>query len=187
LSYIMYKDPAAEEDAMVEGGDETVIENDSVATMTQATEETISAPIKGEAVPLSEVNDGMFSEEILGKGVAIKPAEGVVVSPISGTITATFDSKHAIGLTSDNGMELLIHVGIDTVQLDGEGYEYFVEKDQRVEVGDKLIEFDLEGIANKGYDTITPVVITNSADYGDIISLNKSEVAEGEQVIKVMK
>ena len=190
VSFMLYKDPVAEEDALVGGVEKTEETNQEDNTKNSAVgvgTEIIQSPIKGEAVPLSEVNDGMFSEEILGKGVAIKPAEGVVVSPISGTVTATFDSKHAIGLTADNGMELLIHVGIDTVQLDGEGYEYFVEKGQRVNVGDKLIEFDLEGITGKGYSIITPVVITNSTDYEDILTVSKSEVSLGEQLIKVIK
>ncbi|MFL2101512.1 beta-glucoside-specific PTS transporter subunit IIABC [Desemzia sp. FAM 24101] len=189
VSFILYKDPASEEDALVDGIEKTeeTDEEDNIKGSTVGVDTAmIQSPIKGEAVPLSEVNDGMFSEEILGKGVAIKPAEGVVVSPISGTVTATFDSKHAIGLTSDNGMELLIHVGIDTVQLAGEGYEYFVEKGQRVNVGDKLIEFDLEGIAAKGYSTITPVVITNSTDYEDILTVSKSSVSQGEQLVKVI-
>lgn len=190
VSFILYKDPVAEEDALVGGVEKTVEEekeNGGKDSVIGVSTEIIKSPIKGEAVSLSEVNDGMFSEEILGKGAAIKPAEGIVVSPISGTVTAMFDSKHAIGLTSDNGMELLIHVGIDTVQLDGEGYEYFVEKGQRVNVGDKLIEFDLEGITSKGYSMITPIVITNSMDYEDILTVSKSGVSQGEQLVKAIK
>lgn len=129
----------------------------------------------------------MFSEEILGKGFAVKPVEGVVYAPVSGIVTAIFDSKHAIGLTSDSGVELLIHIGIDTVQLNGDGYKYFVEKGQNVEIGDKLIEFDLEKIAEKGYNIITPVVVTNSADFGDIITLTKALSEPGEQVMKVIR
>src|SRR5699024_1411911 len=102
-------------------------------------------------------------------------------------VTATFDSQHAVGITSDNGVELLIHVGIDTVQLNGEGYRYAIEKDQRIEAGDTLIEFDLEAIAAKGYATITPVVVTNSNDYGDIISVNQTEVSLGDKIIQVIK
>lgn len=185
-SFVLYKDPVPAEDALVGDVEETEEENKATDTAIGMITEIIQSPIKGEAVPLSEVNDGVFSEGILGKGVAIKPSEGIVVSPISGIVTATFDTKHAIGLTTDSGMELLIHVGIDTVQLNGEGYEYFVEKGQRVNVGDKLMEFDLEGIASKGYSVITPVVITNSAEYGDIISLTKSGVSHGEQLVKAI-
>lgn len=189
VSYVLYKDPVPETDALAGSTKETEGKmDDSTVGLTANgfSTEIIQTPIKGEAVPLSEVNDGVFSEEILGKGVAIKPTEGIVVSPISGIVTATFDTKHAIGLTTDSGMELLIHVGIDTVQLNGEGYEYFVEKGQRVNVGDKLMEFDLEGIVSKGYSMITPVVITNSTEYGDIISLTKSGVSHGEQLVKAI-
>lgn len=189
VSYILYKDPVSEEDTLVDSVKDTEgeMEDSNVAVIANGfSTEVIKSPIKGEVVSLSEVKDGMFSEEILGKGVAIKPAEGIVVSPIAGIVTATFDTKHAIGLITDSGLELLIHVGIDTVQLDGEGYEYFVEKGQRVNIGDKLIEFDLEGITNKGYSMITPVVITNSTKYGDIISLTKSNISQGEQLVKAI-
>ncbi|MEI5992735.1 beta-glucoside-specific PTS transporter subunit IIABC [Candidatus Enterococcus mansonii] len=181
VSYVLYKDPVQEE-----VGTET--KNDEAGTFaTTNTLTEVSVPIKGEIVSLSAVEDGMFSEEILGKGFAIKPAEGVVYAPVSGTVTAVFDSKHAIGLTSDSGVELLIHIGIDTVQLNGEGYNYFVEKGQKVQTGDKLIEFDLEKIAGKGYNTITPVVVTNSADFGDIITLTKTSAEPGEQAMKVIR
>ena len=102
-------------------------------------------------------------------------------------ITAVFDSKHAIGLTSDTGVELLIHVGIDTVQLNGEGYEYAVTKGQKVTLGDKLITFDLASISEKGFDTVVPVVVTNSSDFGDIITLTKALSEPGEQVMKVIR
>ncbi|SEO13810.1 PTS system, beta-glucosides-specific IIC component [Amphibacillus marinus] len=187
VSYILYKDPSKEEDALAASKPGSVTDQTEEKQTGSATEEVIYSPINGSVVPLAVVEDGMFSEEILGNGVAIKPADGVVTSPISGTVTATFDSKHAIGLTSDDGLELLIHVGIDTVQLNGEGYQYFVDKGQKVTVGDKLIEFDLNDIASKGYKTITPIVITNSADFGDIISLTESNVAQGEKIIKAIR
>lgn len=142
--------------------------------------------MKGETVDLVEVNDGMFSEEILGKGLAIRPDEGLVKAPVEGTVTAVFDSKHAIGITTDSGMELLIHVGIDTVQLNGEGYEYVVEKGQRVAVGDDLITFDLNFIIDQGFDTITPIVITNSVDYQDILNLTNLDVDFGDKIIRAM-
>ncbi|MBM7541031.1 beta-glucoside-specific PTS transporter subunit IIABC [Amphibacillus cookii] len=190
VSYILYKDPTPEEDGLVDDTEEVNADIGDVTlepTSNRISEEVILAPIKGEVVSLAAVEDGMFSEEILGKGVAIKPAEGVVVSPISGTVSAIFDSKHAIGLTTDAGLELLIHVGIDTVQLEGEGYQYFIEKGQRVQTGDQLLTFDLESISSKGFPTITPIVITNSTDYGDIISLNESQVETGTEIIKVIR
>ncbi|MGG5343863.1 beta-glucoside-specific PTS transporter subunit IIABC [Enterococcus sp. AZ192] len=177
VSYILYKEPKVEEQS------EKNVVNE---VQTDSTTNVVN-PIKGEITQLSAVEDGMFSEEILGKGFAVKPIEGVVYAPFSGTVTAVFDSKHAIGLTSDSGVELLIHVGIDTVQLDGEGYKYFVEKDQKVTPGDKLMEFDLEKIKEKGYNIITPVVVTNTVDFGDVITLTSPLSDPGEQVMKVIR
>lgn len=182
ITLIIYKDPV--EETVEERATEPVKE---LKTSDAVNSETVVSPMVGTAVSLSEVPDEMFSAEILGKGVAIQPTEGIVVAPISGTVTATFDSQHAVGITSDNGVELLIHVGIDTVQLNGEGYRYAIEKDQRIEAGDTLIEFDLEAIAAKGYATITPVVVTNSNDYGDIISVNQTELSLGDKIIQVIK
>lgn len=181
ISYILYRDPVTETS-------KTTIKNSEGNTISKENVITeVVTPIKGEVVDLKEVEDGMFSEEILGKGFAVKPIEGVVYAPVSGTVTAVFDSKHAIGLTSDSGLELLIHIGIDTVKLNGVGYEYFVEKGQNIKIGDKLIEFDLEKISEKGYNIITPVVLTNSTDFGDIITLTKTLAEPGEQVMKVIR
>lgn len=181
ISYILYKDPVVETTKVIPNKSEDTSSSD-ISSITE-----VATPIKGEIVALSSVEDGMFSEEILGKGFAVKPVEGVVYAPVSGTVTAIFDTKHAIGLTSDSGVELLIHIGIDTVQLNGDGYEYFVEKGQNIEIGDKLIEFDLEKITEKGYNIITPVVVTNSTDFGDIITLTKALSEPGEQVMKVIR
>lgn len=177
VSYILYKEPKVEKQS------EKNVVNE---VQTDSTTNVVN-PIKGEITQLSAIEDGMFSEEILGKGFAVKPIEGVVYAPFSGIVTAVFDSKHAIGLTSDSGVELLIHVGIDTVQLDGEGYKYFVEKDQKVTTGDKLLEFDLEKIKEKGYNIITPVVVTNTVDFGDVITLTSPLSDPGEQVMKVIR
>ncbi|MEI2364995.1 beta-glucoside-specific PTS transporter subunit IIABC [Niallia circulans] len=178
---ILYKDPVADEK---EKADESTTKETPNLSIGGA---TIVSPLQGNLHSLKYVDDGMFSEEILGQGVAIEPAEGTVLSPVNGIVSATFESKHAIGITSEDGVELLIHVGIDTVQLNGEGYEYFVEKGQEIQIGDKLIQFDLEGIKAKGYKVITPVVITNSAEVGDILIANEGPIHFGEEVIKVMK
>lgn len=178
---ILYKDPVAEEKE--EANESTTKETPNLSIGGA----TIVSPLQGNLHSLKYVEDGMFSEEILGQGVAIEPDEGTVLSPVSGIVSATFESKHAIGITSEDGVELLIHVGIDTVQLNGEGYEYFVEKGQEIQIGDKLIQFDLEGIKAKGYKVITPVVITNSAEVGDILIANEGPIHFGEEVIKVMK
>ncbi len=176
----LYKDPVTEE-----APEATPADKEQEPTH-QISGAEIKAPLKGELKSLQAVNDGMFSEEILGQGVAIEPTVGEVLAPVNGTVTAVFDSKHAIGLTSEEGIELLIHVGIDTVQLNGEGYAYQVEKGQKVSVGDPLITFDIEFIKEKGYPVITPIVITNSAEVGDILTANSGPIKFGDQIIKVI-
>lgn len=133
-----------------------------------STKETIKMPIQGEVVPLTQVPDEAFSQGALGKGVAINPIEGKVVSPVTGTVSVLFPTKHAIGIKSDNGVEVLIHIGMDTVQLNGEHFKEFVKQGDQVEVGQKLIEFDIEKIKKAGYPLITPVIITNYQDYCDV-------------------
>ena len=128
-------------------------------------EVNIVSPLTGEAVPLSETGDPAFAAEALGKGIAVKPSEGKVFAPCDATVSAVMG--HAVGLTCDNGAELLIHVGIDTVNLDGKHYTGHVEEGQRVKAGDLLLEFDIAAIEKEGYKTITPVIVTNSDDYAD--------------------
>ena len=127
---------------------------------------SIVSPLTGEAVPLSETGDPAFAAEALGKGIAVKPSEGKVFAPCDATVSAVMG--HAVGLTCDNGAELLIHVGIDTVNLDGKHYTGHVEEGQRVKAGDLLLEFDIAAIEKEGYKTITPVIVTNSDDYAEV-------------------
>lgn len=187
-SYILYKDPVLTEDTLVSKGLNAVDRNEgSLGSNSKLTnEEIIYSPMNGNAVDLKEINDGMFSEEILGKGIAIQPAEGIVKSPVNGQITALFDSKHAIGLTTDSGLELLIHVGIDTVKLAGKGFDYKVQQNQKVSVGETLMIADLEYIKDNGFDTITPLVITNSSDYEDILNLSHTTIKPGDSLIKIL-
>ncbi len=127
---------------------------------------SIVSPLTGEAVPLSETGDPAFAAEALGKGIAVKPSEGKVFAPCDATVSAVMG--HAVGLECDNGAELLIHVGIDTVNLDGKHYTGHVEEGQRVKAGDLLLEFDIAAIEKEGYKTITPVIVTNSDDYAEV-------------------
>ena len=129
-------------------------------------EVTVVSPLTGEAVPLSETGDPAFAAEALGKGIAVKPSEGKVFAPCDATVSAVMG--HAVGLECDNGAELLIHVGIDTVNLDGKHYTGHVEEGQRVKAGDLLLEFDIAAIEKEGYKTITPVIVTNSDDYAQV-------------------
>ena len=130
---------------------------------------TINSPVLGEVVSLHQVKDEMFSKELLGKGVAVNPIEGKIYAPISGIITATFDTKHAIAITTDSGIELLIHVGVDTVKLNGKHYTQHVKKGDRVKKDKLLLEFDIEQIKEAGYDPVTIIVVTNSNDFLEII------------------
>ncbi|MEC2312359.1 beta-glucoside-specific PTS transporter subunit IIABC [Bacillus velezensis] len=127
--------------------------------------EIIHSPIKGEVKALSEVNDSVFSGGMMGKGFAILPEEGAAVSPVEGRVTAVFKTKHAIGITSTRGAEVLIHIGIDTVRLDGRHFEMHVKEGDAVAPGDLLITFDIDEIKAAGFDVITPVIITNTDQY----------------------
>ncbi|WP_377802910.1 beta-glucoside-specific PTS transporter subunit IIABC [Bacillus amyloliquefaciens] len=127
--------------------------------------EIIHSPIKGEVKALSEVNDSVFSGGMMGKGFAILPEEGAAVSPVEGRVTAVFKTKHAIGITSARGAEILIHIGLDTVRLDGRHFEMHVKEGDAVAPGDLLITFDIEEIKAAGFDVITPVIITNTDQY----------------------
>ena len=150
-------------------------------------DDVIGAPLKGEAVPSSEVNDPTFAEEMLGKGMAIKPAEGKVYAPFDGEVALVFDTKHAVSLVSAKGTEVLIHVGLDTVMLKGEHYTVHVETGAAVKKGDLLLEFDMEAIKAAGYDTITPIVICNSDDYKDIVRTTGKPVESGDTVMELEK
>lgn len=147
----------------------------------------ILSPMEGEAVPLSEVSDPAFSEEILGKGVAVRPSKGRVVSPVKGKIAVLFETKHAIGIVSQEGAEVLIHIGLDTVKLGGLYYTAHVKAGDEVEAGDLLVEFDIDKIKEEGYDVTTPVIISNTAEYGDIIGISGKLVTEKEPLIKLVK
>jgi PTS system beta-glucoside-specific IIA component/PTS system beta-glucoside-specific IIB component/PTS system beta-glucoside-specific IIC component len=129
------------------------------------TENEILAPMSGSVLALDQVPDSTFASGLLGKGVAIIPAVGKVIAPFSGEVASLFQTKHAIGLLSDSGIELLIHVGIDTVKLNGVPFTAHVKEGDKVQAGDLLIEFDRQAILDAGYDLATPIIISNSDDY----------------------
>lgn len=147
---------------------------------------TISSPLKGEVVPLTEVKDETFASEMMGKGIAINPTEGKVVSPINGTVQMIFKTKHAIGLKSEDGAEILIHIGMDTVQLDGKYFTAHVKDGDKVKVGDTLVEFDMDAIKKEGYELVTPVIITNTMDYLEIVPKEIKSVNAGEDIITIL-
>lgn len=149
--------------------------------------DSICAPVAGEAVAINQVSDPTFGEEILGKGIAIKPTAGKVVAPCDATVDMMFDTGHAVSLVADFGAEILIHVGLDTVNLKGKHYTVIAKNGDKVKKGDLLMEFDVEAIKAEGYDVITPVVICNSADYTTFKTFVDKTVATGDVVIELSK
>ena len=148
--------------------------------------EELVSPIKGEQINLSEVDDEVFSSGAVGSGLAIIPEVGEVVSPVNGTVSTIFPTKHAIGIVSDNGTEILIHIGLNTVALDGKYYDVHINSGDKVTKGQKLVSFDIEGIKKEGYSTVTPVLVTNTADLKDVIVIENNTIDKGNTIIKVI-
>lgn len=149
--------------------------------------ETILTPVKGEVLPLDEAQDEAFSSGVLGKGCVMIPAEGKVVAPVDGTVTTLFPTKHAIGISSSNGVELLIHIGMDTVKLDGKYFEAHIEQGASVKGGDLLVTFDKEEIEKEGYSLQTPVLIANTHEYKEIHVTEKKQVDLDDTLMSVEK
>lgn len=136
---------------------------------------------------MTEVNDSTFAAELLGKGMAVVPTEGKVYAPVNGKIVTIFDTKHAIGIKADDGTEILIHIGINTVELKGELFEAHVVEGQEVQIGQLLVEFDIPKIKEAGYDVTTPVIVTNTYDYAKVDMVCGGEVKHGDKVIQCTK
>lgn len=147
----------------------------------------IASPIKGTVLKLEKMKDDAFASGVLGKGAAIIPEEGNVYAPADGVITALFPTLHAIGMQADNGLELLIHIGLDTVQLNGEGFRAMVKQGDRVKKGQLLVTFDKEFIESKGFCLETPVLVTNSDDFLEVIETKQTEVSPGDCFITVLQ
>ncbi|MDB8858949.1 maltose/glucose-specific PTS transporter subunit IIBC [Pediococcus acidilactici] len=160
-------------DALLEGGEP------------EAKKFQIGAPLTGKAVPLTEVPDAVFSTGMIGQGAAIQPTDGQVVAPVDGVVTTVFPTKHAIGIKATNGMEILIHLGIDTVKLDGKPFETKVAVDEQVKAGDILATADWQMVADAGLATVTPVVVTNFAEYTNVGMIAKGMVKKNTPIIEV--
>ena len=160
-------------------------ETETEVVETKLTEETILAPLNGEVKPLDQSSDAAFASGALGKGVVIVPSEGKVYAPVTGTVTVLFPSLHAIGITSDAGVELLIHIGINTVQLNGEGFTAHIKQGDHVTVGQLLVEFDMEKIKEAGYSLETPVLVTNHADLKEVKNISESLIKAQDALIEV--
>ena len=192
VSWLMYRDEkpeaaAAETDGAAEAAGAVDAAGAVAEKAAEISPDAVHSPLKGKAVALADVPDETFANEILGPGVAVDPSEGTVVAPADGEVSSIFDTKHAVGLTLDNGMELLIHVGINTVELNGEGYEAFVKDGDRVTAGQTLIRFDRELIASRGYPLITPVILTNADDFGEVVQAADGEVGYLDKLYDVKK
>ena len=162
---------------------------DSLKKMFEKNAKTISlkAVEDGRTIPMDEVNDQTFAQELLGPGIVIVPSNGTVVSPINGTIATVMDTKHAVCIQGEDGLELNVHAGLDTVELNGKYYQTYKEIGDQVKAGDVLLEFDLEEITKAGYDVTTPIVITNLGDYKITKCLTGQQVKVGEEVIQLTK
>ncbi|MDM5277036.1 beta-glucoside-specific PTS transporter subunit IIABC [Paenibacillus silvae] len=146
----------------------------------------IVSPMAGEVVELKEINDVTFAGEHMGKGIAIRPSSGRVVSPITGVVQTVYRTKHAIGLVSDDGVEMLIHIGQDTVQLKGQHFTAHVKDGDRVNAGDLIMEFDLQAIKDAGYETITPIIVANTPNYLDVVATKTTSVNEQDKLLTVL-
>lgn len=169
---------------LILGFEDIPVEEDEADMVTPASVK-LMAPMKGAVMGLHDVADEVFSKGLLGKGMAIEPVDGKVVSPIAGTVTTVFPTKHAIGLTDDHGMEVLIHVGLDTVSLNGEPFEALVAAGDRVEVGTELLQADLDAIKAAGLPTTTVVVITNTDEFKDVTPVEPGNVSFKDHVMEV--
>ena len=138
------------------------------------------APMNGKVVALEEVPDPVFAEKMMGDGLAIDPEESMVYSPVDGEIVQVFPTKHAVGIKTANGAEILIHIGLETVGLNGEGFEAFVSAGDKVKMGDKLISFDLTIIREKAKSTLIPIIITNSDEIESIVKTAETSLTKGE-------
>ena len=147
----------------------------------------IFAPAAGKLVPLSEVSDPTFSEGILGQGAAVIPTGNQFFSPVDGTVNAVFPTGHAAALTSSDGVEVLLHIGLDTVKLNGKHFTIHVEEGQQIKKGDLLLEADLEQIKAAGYDTITPVIVCNTEELAEIAMAEVQAVEAGDVVLNLKK
>ncbi len=171
----------------VEDADINATQNQDAVNSNEVLEESVQSPVEGFKVSLSEVDDPIFAEGMMGKGVAIQPTSEEIKAPIEGIISMVAPSKHAIGITSNNGVELLIHVGLDTVKLDGEGFDLLVKENDKVKLGQPILGFNKAFIEEQGYDTIIPIIVTNSNEFNDVIENESRNVNEKDTIMTIIK
>lgn len=186
LTFVLRFDEQTEDTALAENDDSTPVSPKAEALANGQTI-MVTSPLSGEVLPLTQVKDQVFSSGALGKGVAIKPSEGKLYAPADGVVTTLFPTGHAVGITTTTGAEILMHIGMDTVELDGQGYTVKVSQGDHVKKGDLLVEFDIEAIEAAGFSTITPIVVTNTTDFMDILDMDQKEVIHGEDFLTIVK
>ncbi|MGT2926237.1 beta-glucoside-specific PTS transporter subunit IIABC [Streptococcus cuniculipharyngis] len=158
-----------------------------VADLKEISQEIVASPMTGQILDLADVPDPVFASGVMGKGVAIQPTEGLVLAPANAEVTLVFPSKHAIGLKTENGAELLIHVGMDTVSLDGKGFESFVSVGDKVSSGQQLLSFDLDVIHEAGLPSVTPIIVTNTDSFEDVLVTQDKQVTTGDYLLTAVK
>lgn len=193
ISFLIYKDAepkAATADAAETAAVENMETTDAVATAdttAETAEETLTSPVNGTQIPLAEVADETFASEMLGATVAVEPADGKIVAPCDGEVSNIFETGHAVCITTEAGGELLIHIGIDTVKMDGKGFTKKVSDGDKVHAGDILVEADLEEIKNAGYQTTTMMILTNTDEFGNVTKAEPAEVKTTSKVMTLIK
>lgn len=187
---IIFPVPVLNEDSLESTSEDNKV-NENIATKAEIEEslhqEIIASPMTGDVVQQEEIEDPVFASGAMGKAIAINPTNGVVYAPVAATVETVFPTGHAIGLKTENGAELLIHIGLDTVELEGEGFEVFVKPGDQVEAGQKLVEFDIDFIKEKGYSVQTPIVTTNMDDFVDVILTDAQTVEQGDYLLMAIK
>lgn len=186
LTWFVWKEETDETQEVMEEKTETEQTGTAETEKAQeAVEKALFAPVKGNVIGREEIPDETFAAGILGDGVGIEPETGEVVAPFDGEISTVADTRHAVGITGPDGMEVLIHVGIDTVNMKGEGFEVFVSEGEKVKAGQRLLTFDIEKIKEAGYSTTTAVLLTNSDDYPDFKVVKTGKTDTLEKVITI--
>ena len=182
-----YKDAVPENEAPAADSSEEKNSEENNSESDPEDENILYSPLEGTAISLSQVNDATFASEVLGKGMAVIPDKGEVVAPCDATVETVFDTKHAVGLSTESGMELLIHIGVNTVELGGKYYTAHVKDGDHVKKGQLLVSFDMDKIKESGYDVTTPLIVTNSDDYKDVKLLKEGVTASGDKVLEIVK
>lgn len=198
ISFVLYKDQKKPEAAAGAGTEAPALETsgnpaetpettEGTSSAEELTEETITSPVAGTVVPTDQVSDETFASELLGTTVAVEPSDGKITAPCSGEVMNIFDTGHAVCLTTESGAELLIHVGIDTVKLDGKGFTKKVSDGDKIHAGDVLIEADLDQIRAAGYPATTMVILTNADQFSTVEKAAPGETGKDQPILKLKK